>query len=91
MAGAIEGAGSVPSYQHARVAFDRIAALSRAFPCHILVRPARVRSGSVLDTVAPMDRDSLTIARDHYRGGGLVRLHGRRPADLETGKAEIRQ
>jgi hypothetical protein len=80
---------TVPSHRHIRVAFDRIAALSRAYPCHTLVRPARVRSGAVLDAVAPMDPDTRQAARDHYRGGGIVRLHGRRPADLESAREEI--
>ena len=81
---------TIPSIARTRLAFDRMAAVSRAFPCHALVRPARVRAGAVLDAVVPMASETLTAARDHYRGGGLVRLHGRRPADLDTAKTEIR-
>jgi hypothetical protein len=75
---------TVPSIALIRAAFDRMAALSRAFPCHVLVRPACVRAGAVLESLVPMGRETLAAVREHYRGGGLVRLHGRRPADLDT-------
>ncbi len=83
--------GTAPSYQSVRAHFDRLAALSRSHPSHALVRPARVRGGAVLDAVTPLDPDTRMTARDHYRGGGVVRLHGRRPADLATATTEIRQ
>jgi hypothetical protein len=60
-------------------------------PCHALVRPTRVNSGAVFDVALPMDGTARQTARDHYRAGGIVRIHARRPAELDLAKAEIRQ
>jgi hypothetical protein len=82
--------GNVPSIREVQQAADRMWRLSMSHPCHALVRPPRVRSGAVLDAVAPLELASRQAARDHYRGGGIVRLHARRPIDLEQARTEIR-
>ena len=80
-----------PSIVHVIRHADRFRTRDMLTPCHALVRPPRVRAGLVLDATAPLDADALQAARRHYRSGGIVRLHARRPADLETARKGIRE
>jgi hypothetical protein len=68
---------------------DALRWLSARFPCHAMVRPPGVRAGAVFDALAPIDPAARQAARAHYRTGGIVRFHARRPSEFAAAAMEI--
>ncbi|HBK06398.1 MAG TPA: hypothetical protein DDZ81_11115 [Acetobacteraceae bacterium] len=79
--------GTHPSAEQLLEEERALGRLALLHPCHALVRPPRVETGAVLDVVTPLTDATAEAARTHLGGGGVVRFHGRMPADLAAARA----